>query len=122
MRKLFCLVLLGLLLGKANGQVKPSSKGESAAIAAKCKAKPIYQPKLQLPEDWLGKDEKYVHEPVIAFTIREDGTVRDVKLIHRTGAKKLDAYIVRYVRQWKFRQMPRCPGVETTTSITIDFN
>jgi hypothetical protein len=64
MRKLFCLVLLGLLLGKANGQVKPSSKGESAAIAAKCKAKLIYQPKLQWPEDWLGKDEKYVHEPV----------------------------------------------------------
>jgi len=79
--------LLGLLLGKANGQVKPSSKEESAAIAAKCKAKLIYQPKLQLPEDWLGKDEKYVREPVIAFTIREDGTVRDVKLIHRTGGK-----------------------------------
>ncbi len=121
MRTLTTLILLGCLARCADGQAKPLSKEETAAAVKKCKTKLTYQPKLELPENWLGKEEKYVHEPVLKFRIAKDGTVYDVKLIRRTGAKKLDAYIVRYVSAWKYKPTPGCEGIETTASITIDF-
>jgi len=120
-RTLTTLILLGCLARCADGQAKPLSKEELANAVKKCKTNLTYQPKLELPENWLGKDEKYVNEPVLKFRIAQDGTVYGVKLVRRTGAKKLDAYIVRYVSAWKYKPMPACEVIETTASITIDF-
>ena len=122
MRTLTTLILLGCLARGADGQVKPLSKEEIANAVKKCKTKLTYQPKLELPENWLGNDEKYVHAPVVSFLITEDGTVHNVKLKRGTGVKKLDEHIVRYVREWKYKPMPGCEGVETTTSVLIHFD
>ena len=121
MRTLTSLILLSCLARCADGQVKPLSKEEIANAVKKCKTNLTYQPKLELPENWLGKDEKYIHAPVVTFFIAKDGTVHDVKLKQRTGAKQLDEYMVRYVRQWKYKPIPGCQGVETTRSILIHF-
>jgi len=119
MRVLTTLALLGCLARSAGGQAKPM---EIADAVKKCKPKLTYQPKIKLPENWLGENEKYAHAPVVWFLITEDGTVHSVKLKQRTGARKLDEYIVRYVQEWKYKPMPGCEGVETTTSILIHFN
>ena len=122
MRTLTTLILLGCLARSASGQAKLLNKEEMADAVKKCKTTLAYQPGLKLPENWLGKDEKYVHAPVVSFLIAGDGTVHSVKLKQRTGAKKLDEYIVSYVQEWKYKRMPGCKGVETTTSILIHFD
>ena len=121
MRTVATLILFGCLARCADGQAKPLNKEKIADAVKKCKTNLAYQPKLKLPENWLGNGEKYVHEPVLKFRIARDGTVYDVKLMRRTGAKKLDAYILRYVSAWKYKPMPGCEEIETTASITIDF-
>jgi len=122
MRTLATLFLLGCFARGANAQAKPLNKEEIADALKKCKTKLLSKPKMRLPEDWLGKDEKYAHAPVVWFLITEDGTVHSVKLKQPTGAKKLDEYIVRYVQEWKYKPLPGCGGVETTISILIHFN
>ena len=85
----------------------------------KCKVTLISQAELQQPEDCLGKDEKYVGSPVVSFRIAADGTVHDVKLKRNSGAKKLDACVVRNVVRWNTSHA--CKGIETTMGILIPF-
>src|SRR5882672_5861422 len=68
-------------------QEKPLSKAEIAEARRKCKTALISQLDLQLPENWLGKDETYLHSSMVRYRIASDGTVHDVKLKRRTGAK-----------------------------------
>ena len=121
MRTLATLILLGSLARCADAQAKPLNKEEIADAVRKCKTKLLSKPKMRLPENWLGKDEKYAHAPVVSFLITEDGTVHNVRLKQRTGVRKLDEYIVRYVQEWKYKPMPGCEGAETTTSMLIHF-
>ncbi|MCU1283982.1 MAG: Gram-negative bacterial TonB protein C-terminal [Acidobacteriales bacterium] len=57
--------------------------------------------------------------PVLSYTILEDGSVSNVKLIKGTGSKKLDADVVKRIRSWKYKPQPGC-AIDTKITINID--
>lgn len=124
-RWLLCGLLAALLPGPVFGQAAdhPLTDRETRELVAKCRTKPLKSkgPKISLPPHWLGKNEKYRGSPSVSFSIAPDGTVHDVILKKSSGARKMDEYAMDVIKGWKYKPMPGCPGIQTTTSLTIDF-
>lgn len=65
--------------------------------------------------------ESYKHAPIVSFTIKEDGSVSNVRLIRSSGIRDLDQQVLTAIANWKYKPNPGCT-IETKMSLTIDWN
>jgi TonB family protein len=118
---LILLVFAGADHSLGQGEKKPEKGREEKELIARCKRKLIKNGPSPEPKKWeWGKGEKYRDHPVVSYTIKEDGTVTNVKLKRTSGVRKIDEYVLQSVKAQKFEAMPGCPGIETTETIIID--
>src|SRR5215469_12019057 len=52
--------------------------------------------------------EKYKRPPMVAFLIREDGSVSKGRLVRHSGSREVDEKFLLSVSQWKYRSIPGC--------------
>jgi TonB family protein len=57
--------------------------------------------------------------PKVAYVVKEDGSVSEVKILKGTGSSKVDAALVKSIQAWKYKPQPGCK-FEMSGKITID--
>jgi TonB family protein len=118
------LIAITLLTGAVDAQQPSIATSEKAKkeLAATCKVRVENLPEISIPENCMGKNERYLGGPTIRFTLFEDGRIHKVKLVKSSGVKKLDEYELKVIRGAKYKPMPACPALETTMTLLIHFS
>ncbi|MCI0356744.1 MAG: TonB family protein, partial [Acidobacteria bacterium] len=83
-----------------------SSEGKTRCIPALQKRDPMRASPMQ-----VAKGEKYRGGPLVAYSILEDGTVTDVRLVRGSGVKDIDGRAVDAVSAWRFNSRPGCGSI-----------
>jgi TonB family protein len=111
-RGLIALVIVSLSL---SAQEKPPGGGPKPE---RCQASPVSTPDPDFPEikDWKPVE---LNAPTAELRIREDGSVKSVRLIRSSNVKEWDQVFVTAVRKWKFSKAPNCGFRKTTVSVDI---
>jgi len=67
------------------------------------------------------KGERYRHSPVVSYAVDPDGKISSVKLVRSSGVKDIDAFVVDWVKNLRYKPAPGCETLLVETDITIDF-
>ena len=78
----------------------------SQANQTDCKSLVLQSEPAQMHEAQMG--EKYRRPPMVAYEVQEDGVVRGVRLVRRSGIKDLDQELLDVASSWKYRARPGC--------------
>jgi len=65
--------------------------------------------------------ESFRHSPVIAFEIKEDGSISNLRLVRSSGIKDLDKKTMAAVAVWKYKPRPGCGLIESEMTVTVEF-
>ena len=57
--------------------------------------------------------------PKVTYTVGEEGSVSNVKVLKGTGSAKVDAALVKSIQAWKYKPQPGCK-FEVSGEVTID--
>jgi TonB family protein len=117
------LLLIAALLTLQTQQSSPPPQAAPAKSASKaCRtSKRVSPPDSKLYQfipaklDWT----KLNRHPQVSFVIKEDGSVRDVKIVKGTGSPKADAGLVKSIEAWKYEPPQDCT-VENRLTVIID--
>jgi TonB family protein len=77
-----------------------------------CEAIVLQSSSILIEEVTPQKQEKYRRPPMVAYDIREDGSVGRVRIVRRSGIKELDAKLLSAASQWKYRARTGCGAVK----------
>ncbi len=130
----FAAIMLACLQGNQLGLCSPDqAKNGTASVKAEKAVKKDKGAKPCVPQLAPGpshgpptefkfrKGEKYRHSPVVSYAVDPDGRISNVKLVRRSGVKDIDAFVVNWVKNLKYKPAPGCSAFETEMTITIDF-
>jgi TonB family protein len=66
-------------------------------------------------------NESFKRSPTVKFSINEDGTVSNAKIVHSSGVRDIDRKLLDAVSNWKYKPNPGCGVVQTEMVVTIDW-
>jgi TonB family protein len=97
------------------GVAQQPRKDEPKYDVKRCNPKVVSKEPISEPKTiQVRKGEKASHyPPVIAFEILESGEVANARVKRSSGIADRDAYLLNYIRVWKFNSRPGCGTVET---------
>jgi TonB family protein len=106
-----CLALgaTGPLWGKSS----PQDKGT-------CVLRPISHISKSPQPKHDGSLKGYKRSPLVAYSVDENGSVRNAKIKRASGSAAVDELALSSVRLWKFKPLPGCGTVESEALVTID--
>lgn len=106
------IVLFSLQLhGDDQAKMKPEKVG-------RCAVSPVFTPDPDFPAiaDWK---PVAVNAPSAELVIRENGRVRDARLVRSSNVSAWDQSFLKTVKTWKFSKAPNCGPRRTTVSVDI---
>jgi len=88
-----------------------------------CELVPLRTGMMKPPRPWhIRAGEKYQRDPFVAFAVNSRGEVSEVKVLNGSGVRDIDAWVLRSVRRWKYKPVPRCGTQLVKMAVTIDFD
>lgn len=117
--ELTTLIMLFLVTGLLLAQ--PLSGDRSKATEQPCQLISDNPPKFD-PFQFVPKRVNFKglnRFPKVAYSVDEDGSVGNVKILKGTGSPKVDAGLVKSIQAWKYKPQPGCK-FEMSGVVTID--
>jgi TonB family protein len=94
---------------------------QPAVVPSACRASQLVKGGVPTKSFERAAGESYKHAPIVSFTIKEDGSIANVRLVRSSGIRDLDRQVLKAVARWKYKPNPGCT-IETKMSLTIDWN
>jgi TonB family protein len=86
----------------------PIAVSQTNQSGADCKSLMLQSGSTAIEEVIPQKGERFRRPPMVAFEVQEDGDVRKLRLVRRSGIRELDGKLLLAASNWKYQVRPGC--------------
>jgi hypothetical protein len=90
----------------------PVLLSQSGRTGTDCKSLVMRSEVTAIDEVQPQEGEKYRRPPMVAYEVQENGDVRKLRLVRRSGIKELDEKLLSTAVQWKYQTRPGCAALK----------
>ena len=90
----------------------PIALSQTNRSGADCKSLVMQSGSAAIEDVQPQKGEKSRRFPMVAYEVQEDGDIRKLRLVRRSGIKELDGNLLSAASQWKYQARPGCGVVK----------